>query len=741
MSKLAQLFLSAPVAEIGLEDRTPETAAVVDKNRAPEEVTPPVEDAPQVVEAVAERPVADETTDTEEVFEAPVGEEVAFDETPTGPEDVARAMIGARQEREAGEILEASTEGLKEYRAIFQRLNETGGVDRTTLELAQVGLEAYTSDLNLPSIMLGVSLDSFNDVNIRQEVSLEHLDFVLEQFAATKDIVVQNIETATLKAGRALAVITSDLRGSLEGYGQEQDVAEVDADAVTAVKEIEAADDFAQERDVTESVRQAIDGVEEIKTLIVRENEAGGLSQETLVTAAATLEAFTKPLGLPEIKLIDSLEAFKDNPKVVIDTEGLNASLEGLIDILKKLTDATAARVKGALQKAKEGLGFLSASLPKTIEQLEAIKTAASAADEETTGEVFSKAFKQRLNYKGNMLPPAKLASYLPAYMALVDKCVGSFEQKSLQAAVSNLKLVTEKLAGKDAPVFSADQFLSKLDEIAAGWKDARSVFSSSDLSMVVPGSGPFFTTYTDDRYDGDSKPAKKLDEYAWVNVVTGFWVRDKYPKGKDTTVDALSRDQIVKLADRFLKSFKAADLKALEAANANTEMFGAMESAFQAIAKLPRAVRKTAKKELAVLNNACYNTFYQSMGFGWVALKESVSVAKGFAAYADASLATVKKASNEAFDSSGDSASYLNANVVVDPVVSLEAADIKKLRSGVKVKFSHGHGKISKVLTAPFMHGGKQHHASKDDPRFLVKHDKGGKDSIHKASALTIRE
>ena len=73
-------------------------------------------------------------------------------------------------------------------------------------------------------------------------------------------------------------------------------------------------------------------------------------------------------------------------------------------------------------------------------------------------------------------------------------------------------------------------------------------------------------------------------------------------------------------------------------------------------------------------------------------------------------------------------------------PTASMEAMP-KELRGGMRVRFSHGHGKISKVLTAPFMHGGKQHHASKDDPRFLVKHDKGGKDSIHKASALTIRE
>lgn len=69
---------------------------------------------------------------------------------------------------------------------------------------------------------------------------------------------------------------------------------------------------------------------------------------------------------------------------------------------------------------------------------------------------------------------------------------------------------------------------------------------------------------------------------------------------------------------------------------------------------------------------------------------------------------------------------------------VSMEA-NIKDLKTGKKVKFSHGHGKIAKILTGPYKLGHKMHHASKDEPRFLVKADKGGHYSIHKASALTL--
>lgn len=68
--------------------------------------------------------------------------------------------------------------------------------------------------------------------------------------------------------------------------------------------------------------------------------------------------------------------------------------------------------------------------------------------------------------------------------------------------------------------------------------------------------------------------------------------------------------------------------------------------------------------------------------------------------------------------------------------IFSMEAA--KALRPGMKVRFSHGHGKIQKILVHPMKINGKVHHASKDKPLYVVKADKGGHVSIHKASALT---
>jgi outer membrane lipoprotein SlyB len=66
---------------------------------------------------------------------------------------------------------------------------------------------------------------------------------------------------------------------------------------------------------------------------------------------------------------------------------------------------------------------------------------------------------------------------------------------------------------------------------------------------------------------------------------------------------------------------------------------------------------------------------------------------------------------------------------------IAMEAMKIL-LKSGDKVKYSKGYGKIVKVFTSPTKYKGEVHHCSKDNPKFEVKNDLGHL-SLHKASAL----
>lgn len=62
-------------------------------------------------------------------------------------------------------------------------------------------------------------------------------------------------------------------------------------------------------------------------------------------------------------------------------------------------------------------------------------------------------------------------------------------------------------------------------------------------------------------------------------------------------------------------------------------------------------------------------------------------------------------------------------------------------LSKGDKVSWkSHGSevtGKVEKKITEDTTEAGRQVRASKDDPQYLVKSDKSGREAVHKPSAL----
>jgi uncharacterized membrane protein len=68
---------------------------------------------------------------------------------------------------------------------------------------------------------------------------------------------------------------------------------------------------------------------------------------------------------------------------------------------------------------------------------------------------------------------------------------------------------------------------------------------------------------------------------------------------------------------------------------------------------------------------------------------------------------------------------------------VSTEA--MFKLKTGMKVKYSGGYGKIVKIFDRPTKYHGEIHHCTKDSPKYEVKADTGSHLSLHKAGALTV--
>ena len=63
------------------------------------------------------------------------------------------------------------------------------------------------------------------------------------------------------------------------------------------------------------------------------------------------------------------------------------------------------------------------------------------------------------------------------------------------------------------------------------------------------------------------------------------------------------------------------------------------------------------------------------------------------------------------------------------------------ELKRGDRVEWSYRgatvRGKVVRKLTAPTEVGGRRANASRDDPRYVVRSDKSGKEAAHRAAVL----
>lgn len=731
MSKLAKLYLAAAAAQVSNEDiedsafpnlgsndapasdAQPEgepalTAARPDDAAPAETVDEPVveqsEAAANTVAATEDATVDEATGNVVETDEADANfnDEDASSDRAT---DFVEARTVAREEREALESLQASLEGLKDIHQLLGHLNATGGVSKDVMSFAHIGLEAYTDTLGLPAIMLGVSLESFEEVDQRQEVSLEHLEYLIEQCEAIVPEVQQNITVAQEN-------LTN--RASMESlqFGGESACSD-DMDATTlAAGQNEAARE--RELEATAEASTAVDGIERVRDEVVAQNEAGGLSQEALVAASLALEAFTKPLGLPEVALAENLDAFAAGARVQVSTEAIDIAMEGAMDVVKKMGKAIAARARKTMIFVKNALGMLNGTLPKTIEALEKF-LADLDPKAKTSGTVSASGLIKKLHDGGKV--PSNIPQYLIDFCGFAGRFMGPYMVAAQRAMADNIAAI-HKLPFNNAPAFH-----SALGDLARTWKDPRSALHADDLKATIPGEGRVFSDREPMKYKGDVEEVKFFIDLATHNVLHGTVFREERKLADATkTLPAMSVSEIKRVGEQLLKLLKSINTSHLEVHSNVIEDYWTVD------ALLIEAPIKAARKEANVVREAFFRaTLMPALEFGWSMARSCVTVARTFMKYAQASLATV---STESFE---------DGVATGAEEISMEGADPKKLKSGVKVKFSHGHGKIAKVFTAPFLFAKKHHHASKDEPRYLVKADKGGHQSVHKASALTL--
>ena len=793
MSKLATLFLAAAAAQVSNEDRASDDVVPVTGTR-------PADDT------AAEDGFVPSNDDDDLVAANPDDDESA--------QALIAAQTDAREERESVESLKASLEGLVRFHRFLGHLNATGGVSRQALAFTQIGLEAYTEGLEQPSIGLGVSFESFADSGERQELSLEHLEHFISQLKDIMPMAEQNVVSAEQRVLETSRTFHPSLRASFESV---MTGAESDCDDGRALAAAQDLDSQAQLNQVSDVASAALDGMERVREEVVVQNADGGLSQEALVAASLALEAFTSPLGLPEIELAADLTPFADGARAQVSVEAIDLGMEGAMDALKNAGAAIAAKARKTVATVKNALNMLNGMLPKTIEALEAFIADLDKNKVQTKGTVSAKGLSKKLHDGGKV--PANMAQYLIGFAGFAERFMGPFTTAAQTGFAANSRAMA-KLDFNSLPGFRAS-----LGTLAGEWKDPRSALSAADLSATIPGEGRVFVDQEAPKYNGDVKELQHFIDLQTKNVLHGTWFRpERRLSDSSTALPAMSYEDIKKVATALLKLLKGIKTKDLEVHGDVINDYWNADSLLTGFQMESRGMRGRLRKEIRIISQAyAQTTVKPALEFGWDMARSSVRVARTFMAYAKASLATANAVSTESVDddvsleafpfldkvkrlekkvakldadlkatdemladskrvlaevkadaAKGDAAKFakkiqkiqdeivdletdrkdiqsVQASVKADLAkakaakpssegleVSLEGADIKDLKAGKPVKFSHGHGKIEKVYTAPFMYDRKSHTASKDSPKYLVK-DSKGKHSIHKASALTI--
>lgn len=685
------------------------------------------QDAAEIVAPIAAAEPVEETSDVS--VEGEGDEDVSFDdqnyfavddaEDDEEGDDALYEMSDAanrvRESTDANTTLEAAIDGLKDIRQAMEALDNRGGLSKECFQFLKIGIESHLANLGIEDAMpaLGLSLESFagEEAGTLYNVSLEGLDDLLTSLEAAQPNVKQQVISAEQRLSELARTRAPQLRSvvSTEALGLENDALMISqTNAMVASQEV-----------IAESLTDSVTSLENLLLQVREQNENGGLSFEAIACLSLALEAHTKPLGLPEAQLVESFESMTFGDRAQVSVENIQVSLEGVLDALKNLAKRAVSEWARATNYAWMRVMIHKSRLKGLIKQAQQQRGQKAAG--------IAVPFKsKKLHRRGKI--EKDMAPWLVDFAILSEILMNKFgpaAHKALEANIAKARAVQYD---------TVQNFEKGLHAVVSGWKDPRDLLTDAQLAFDVPGGRLFFKS-EELKYTGDNADAKKLDKLAHENQPTRLlWRGDDSSVPADENAAAMAPADVLKVAEAFYK--------AIEQSSAFMTYVRQVASAYAMyppawLIKGPRrmtiidagfgGIRSEVKDERKALADAISSNNWMRFHVNFDALTTFMSVAAAFAKYAKASLkAATKAVSSESFEDKG-----------IDEI-SMEGADPKKLRPGVKVKMSHGHGKVTKVLTAPFMAFGKHHHATKDDPRFEVK-DQHGYKTYHKASALTI--
>lgn len=609
--------------------------------------------------------------------------------------EYAESREDAREFDEARRDSERVAESLEDFRNALAILNDKGGVTQESFVYAQVAAQAFESKLGVG--LLDASEISFEglEVGARVKLSLEQLDFAIEHLKNVSKIATEQFEAAAERV--------KSNAPSLENFA--------------LVEEIRDARSLESLIDHHNNLVDDQTSLEELRDLLAISNEQGGVSFESLVLINYALEQLVANNGVEAPYLTESLESLNQDERHQVSLENVDIALEGLLGSLRSGAEKIKKGLKKAFAMFKEKLGSVSANEELTVDRIKKCLESFEGTDFKASGKEIPAKLARNFSTSGEV--PKDIPGVLEDLIETYDRCFTTIEPEILSIARGNAEAIHEVL--KVSEVLD-DEGLEdqKLGEAVSTLGKKLKSFKAplKDLKVKdLPGFGNIIGPRDErTRVEGDfiysafDRLADECDEISLVNVFrTNIKVSTDAP-AQDPAKCLESLKSTLKIIEKhsFVRDRQKLYKKVDEIEKLNWSMWDYEEYAFgkvfrsEAKLTLDLVYQFSDVWELGMTVRGCLHDCAESM----------IKVVK----------LSAEKVSTES----------------IEEEVSMEAS-VKELKSGAKVKFSHGHGKIKKIFTSEFKIGGKHHKASKDDPRYLVAADKGGHLSIHKASALTL--
>jgi hypothetical protein len=448
--------------------------------------------------------------------------------------------------------------------------------------------------------------------------------------------------------------------------------------------------------------------LEDLHTSLTGMNNEGGLTVDQFKLAQLALESHTQTLEIKPIGLGVGLEAFDEGAKSQVSLE----ELEGVLEVVDANHEALA---QDQSECSMELVDLIKTAVPAAAYRLSAVLARAEAdgakdnTDETVPAGDIAYAFADGDSF------PSDFPAYMAKYIDYGKKLAGPFMADVGKAAAEAMKF-------ENVSFESPEAFEETVQAAYNAEVDPRKHFTDEDYEVCLPGDGPLFADSEACGVEGIFKPIDVAAHERQPVNPGDFDAEQDEPLPE--AIPCLSVEQILSVGKALHALAMECDTPQFEEDSCDSTQ--ALDKVITAFAqKFDGAPDEVADKigcgaQVVIEYLTTINTMARWTPIYF--LTNLINTINAFNVYAERSL------SKEPIAVSTENLSE-NISMEGDPF---------KLRTGMKVRYSGGYGRIVKIMDRPMVYKGKHYHGSKMNPHYEVKGEVGGKLTLHKASALT---